>query len=226
MSFLEMLDVVNERLIDEGGEPIAFDHDCREGICGTCGLMINGQAHGPAAGHGDLPAAHAQVRRRRRRSPSSRGGPRRSRSIKDLMVDRSAFDRDHRGGRLHHAPHRRRAGRQPHPDPQGRWPTRRWTPPRASAAAPAWPPARTAPPSCSPRPRSPTSTCCPRASPSAATGSRRWSRRWRSYFGSCTNHGECEEACPKEISHRLHRPHEPGLPEGEGEEPQARRPRE
>src|ERR1700674_2420564 len=47
MSFLEMLDVVNERLIRTGGEPIAFDHDCREGICGMCGLMINGIAHGP-----------------------------------------------------------------------------------------------------------------------------------------------------------------------------------
>jgi succinate dehydrogenase / fumarate reductase iron-sulfur subunit len=47
MSFLEMLDVVNERLMHEGKEPIAFDHDCREGICGSCGFMINGQAHGP-----------------------------------------------------------------------------------------------------------------------------------------------------------------------------------
>ena len=47
MSFLEMLDVVNERLLDKGEEPIAFDHDCREGICGACGLMINGLAHGP-----------------------------------------------------------------------------------------------------------------------------------------------------------------------------------
>ena len=46
-SFLEMLDIVNERLIDEGKEPVTFDHDCREGICGSCGLMINGQAHGP-----------------------------------------------------------------------------------------------------------------------------------------------------------------------------------
>ena len=48
MSFLEMLDVVNEGLIERGEEPIAFDHDCREGICGTCGFMINGRAHGPA----------------------------------------------------------------------------------------------------------------------------------------------------------------------------------
>ena len=50
MSFLEMLDVVNERLIEKGEAPIAFDHDCREGICGSCGLMINGVAHGPNPG--------------------------------------------------------------------------------------------------------------------------------------------------------------------------------
>ena len=50
MSFLEMLDIVNERLIAEGEDAITFDHDCREGICGTCSLMINGQAHGPQRG--------------------------------------------------------------------------------------------------------------------------------------------------------------------------------
>src|SRR5438046_3868616 len=47
MSFLEMLDVLNEQLVARGEEPVAFDHDCREGICGTCGVMINGQPHGP-----------------------------------------------------------------------------------------------------------------------------------------------------------------------------------
>src|SRR5881409_51022 len=47
MSFLEMLDVLNERLIGQSEDPIAFDHDCREGICGACGVVINGQAHGP-----------------------------------------------------------------------------------------------------------------------------------------------------------------------------------
>ena len=50
MSFLEMLDIVNDRLCTEGKEPIAFEHDCREGICGSCGMMINGQAHGPQKG--------------------------------------------------------------------------------------------------------------------------------------------------------------------------------
>ena len=50
MSFLEMLDILNERLVGEDREPVAFDHDCREGICGSCGMMINGQAHGPQLG--------------------------------------------------------------------------------------------------------------------------------------------------------------------------------
>ncbi|HEX6382779.1 MAG TPA: 2Fe-2S iron-sulfur cluster-binding protein, partial [Acidimicrobiia bacterium] len=50
MSFLEMLDLLNERLIAKGEEPVAFEHDCREGICGSCGMMINGQAHGPQLG--------------------------------------------------------------------------------------------------------------------------------------------------------------------------------
>ena len=65
MSFLEMLDVLNERLTMRGDDPIAFDSDCREGICGQCGLVINGVAHGPAADH-HVPAAHAVVQRRRR----------------------------------------------------------------------------------------------------------------------------------------------------------------
>ena len=74
MSFLEMLDVLNEQLIESGEEPVAFDHDCREGICGSCGFMINGVAHGPRAAHDRLPAPHALLQGRRR-STSSRGGP-------------------------------------------------------------------------------------------------------------------------------------------------------
>ena len=50
MSFLEMLDMLNNRLIKDGEDPVAFDHDCREGICGTCGVVINGRAHGPLSG--------------------------------------------------------------------------------------------------------------------------------------------------------------------------------
>ena len=92
MSFLEMLDTVNEQLIAEGREPIVFDSDCREGICGTCGLMINGQAHGPQRG-----TATCQLHMRKFTSNReiviepwrAAGFP----IIKDLVVDRSAFDR-------------------------------------------------------------------------------------------------------------------------------------
>ena len=92
MSFLEMLDVVNERLTEEGKDPIAFDHDCREGICGSCSLMINGAAHGPMKG-----TATCQLHMR-----SFSDGevinvePWRAKAfpvIRDLVVDRSAFDR-------------------------------------------------------------------------------------------------------------------------------------
>src|SRR2546430_11384810 len=66
MSFLEMLDLLNERLIRQGEEPVAFEHDCREGICGSCGMMINGQAHGPQPGTADrkstrLNSSHSQI---------------------------------------------------------------------------------------------------------------------------------------------------------------------
>jgi len=92
MSFLEMLDVVNDRLIARGEEPIAFDHDCREGICGSCGIMINGQAHGP------LPATTTcQLHMRHFRDGDTLYlEPWRSKAfpvIKDLVVDRGAFDR-------------------------------------------------------------------------------------------------------------------------------------
>ena len=92
MSFLEMLDVVNEGLIEAGEPPIAFDHDCREGICGSCGLMINGQAHGP------LPhMATCQLHMRHfKEGDTITVEPWRARAfpvIKDLVVDRGAFDR-------------------------------------------------------------------------------------------------------------------------------------
>jgi succinate dehydrogenase / fumarate reductase, iron-sulfur subunit len=92
MSFLEMLDVVNERLMQRGEVPIAFDHDCREGICGSCSLMINGVAHGPIPG-----TATCQLHMR-----SFRDGdvitiePWRARAfpiLRDLVVDRTALDR-------------------------------------------------------------------------------------------------------------------------------------
>ena len=92
MSFLEMLDVVNERLIERGEDPIAFDHDCREGICGTCGLMINGIAHGPQRA-----TTACQLHMRHFRDGDTIYiEPWRAQAfpvIKDLVVDRSAFDR-------------------------------------------------------------------------------------------------------------------------------------
>jgi succinate dehydrogenase / fumarate reductase iron-sulfur subunit len=92
MSFLEMLDVVNQELVEKGEEPIAFDSDCREGICGSCCLMINGRAHGPERG-----VASCQTYLRHFPDGTSiYVEPWRARAfpvIKDLVVDRSAFDR-------------------------------------------------------------------------------------------------------------------------------------
>lgn len=92
MSFLEMLDVLNERLTKEGKEPIAFDHDCREGICGMCGAVVNGQAHGPLAA-----TTLCQLHMRHFKDNDTitiepwrgKGFP----VIKDLVVNRSSFDR-------------------------------------------------------------------------------------------------------------------------------------
>lgn len=92
MSFLEMLDVLNEGLIAKGEEPVAFDHDCREGICGSCGFMINGIAHGP------LPATTVcQLHMRHFKNGDELWlEPWRAAAfpvVKDLVVDRGAFDR-------------------------------------------------------------------------------------------------------------------------------------
>ncbi|MCO5260258.1 MAG: succinate dehydrogenase/fumarate reductase iron-sulfur subunit [Crocinitomicaceae bacterium] len=97
MSFLEMMDVLNEQLIAEGKEPVAFDHDCREGICGMCSMFINGEPHGPGKGittcqlhmrsFNDGDTIYIEPFR-------SRGFP----VIKDLIVDRSAFDRIQQAG--------------------------------------------------------------------------------------------------------------------------------
>jgi succinate dehydrogenase / fumarate reductase, iron-sulfur subunit len=197
MSFLEMLDVVNERLVSEGDEPITFDHDCREGICGTCSLMINGQAHGPQRG-----TATCQLHMR----TFSDGDtiviePWRATAfpiIKDLMVDRSALDRIvEAGGYITVA-----AGSAPDanliPVPK----------PVADAAMDA-------------------AACiqcgacvaaCPNSAAQLFTAAKvahlnvlpqgqaqRYQRTeamvdtMEEFFGSCTNHGECQEACPKEI---------------------------
>ena len=92
MSFLEMLDVVNWTLIGKGEDPVAFDHDCREGICGSCGMMINGIAHGPQRA-----TAACQLHMRHFKDGDTIFiEPWRSKAfpvIRDLVVDRSAFDR-------------------------------------------------------------------------------------------------------------------------------------
>ncbi|MDX1349130.1 MAG: succinate dehydrogenase/fumarate reductase iron-sulfur subunit [Putridiphycobacter sp.] len=98
MSFLEMLDVLNEQLIVSGEEPVSFDHDCREGICGMCSLYINGEAHGPDRG-----VTTCQLHMRMFNDGDTIViEPFRSKAfpvIKDLVVDRSSFDRiQHAGG--------------------------------------------------------------------------------------------------------------------------------
>ena len=92
MSFLEMLDVLNEDLVNQKKEPVAFEHDCREGICGTCSLVINGQPHGPNAG-----TTTCQLHMRHfKNGETIVVEPYRAKAfpvLKDLVVDRSAFDR-------------------------------------------------------------------------------------------------------------------------------------
>jgi succinate dehydrogenase / fumarate reductase iron-sulfur subunit len=199
MSFLEMLDVVNEGLIEKGEEPIAFEHDCREGICGSCGLVINGSAHGPLKG-----VTTCQLHMR-----SFKHGdklwvePWRARAfpvIKELVVDRGALDRIIQAGGFISV----RAGSAPDanaiPVPK----------PNADLAFEA-------------------ATCigcgacvaaCPNASAMLFTSAKvahlgllpqgqpeRLERVANMVaqmdvegFGSCTNHAECQAACPKDIS--------------------------
>ncbi|CAM5384753.1 hypothetical protein SRIMM317S_02626 [Streptomyces rimosus subsp. rimosus] len=176
MSFLEMLDTLNEELILKGDDPVAFDHDCREGICGACSLVINGEAHGPER------TTSCQLHMR-----SFRDGdtidvePWRAAAfpvVRDLVVDRSAFDRIIQSGGYITAPTGAapEAHATPVPKPDARPPPS--STPSASAAARAWRPARTVRRCCSPRPRSTISTCSPRARPNASRGSWTWWPRW------------------------------------------------
>ena len=97
MSFLEMMDVLNEKIIEEDGDPVAFDHDCREGICGSCSMFINGEPHGP-----DKLITTCQLHMRRFNDGDTIYiEPFRARAfpiIKDLVVDRTAFDRIQQSG--------------------------------------------------------------------------------------------------------------------------------
>ena len=197
MSFLEMLDVLNERLNAEGEEPIAFDSDCREGICGMCGLMINGEAHGPEV------TTTCQLHMRSFEDGETitiepwRADP--FPVLKDLCVDRRAFDRIiQQGGYISV-----NTGAAPdaHATPVPRTtPTAPSTSPPASAAAPASPPAPTARRRCSSAPRSPTSASCRRDRPSATAGSSTWSRSTttRASVAAPTS-VSAPAACPKEI---------------------------
>ena len=136
MSMLEALDVLNEELILNGEEPVTFEHDCREGICGSCGFMINGIAHGP------LPETTVcQLTLRHFKDGEELYlEPWRARAfpvLRDLMVDRSAFDRIiSAGGYMSASPPAapRTATRSRSPR---KTPTAPWTPPPASAAEPA-----------------------------------------------------------------------------------------
>ena len=196
MSFLlEMLDVLNEQLNAKGEEPIAFDSDCREGICGMCGLMISGHAHGPEK------TTTCQLHMR-----SFKDGdtitvePWRADAfpiIKDLVVDRSSFDRIIQAGGFISV----NTGSAPRPTPRpcrSRRPTAPSSPPSASGAAPASPPART-PRRCSFMGAKVTHLGeLPQGQPE------RWARvvsmvsqHDHEGFGGCTNTGACSVARPQ-----------------------------
>jgi succinate dehydrogenase / fumarate reductase iron-sulfur subunit len=198
MSFLEMLDVVNDRLVVEGKEPIAFEHDCREGICGSCGVMINGQAHGPQKG-----TATCQLHMRKFTDGDEIVvEPWRAAAfpvVRDLVVNRSALDRVvEAGGYI-----RVTAGAAP--DANLTLVPKVVSDTAMDAAACIGCGACVA--------------ACPNSAGQLFTAAKvmhlnllpqgqpeRWRRTeamvetMERYFGSCTNHGECYEACPKEIS--------------------------
>ena len=198
MSFLEMLDVANERLIADGEVPIEFDHDCREGICGTCGVMINGYAHGPQLG-----TATCQLHMRKFKDGDTivvepwraAGFP----IIRDLVVDRGSFDRIVEAGGYITVP-------------TGSAPDANLIPvPREAAEASMDAASCIGCGACV--------AACPNSAAQLFTAAKvahlnllpqgqpeRFERvaamvdTMEQFFGSCTNHGECELACPKSIS--------------------------
>ena len=198
MSFLEMLDTLNEQLIGNGEEPVAFDHDCREGICGSCGMMINGVPHGPERG-----TATCQLHMRKFQDGAHiTVEPFRASSFpvnKDLSVDRSAFDRIVESGGYITAP-------------TGTAPDANLIPIPKAVADTAMDAAQCI--GCG--------ACvaaCPNGAAQLFTSAKlahlnllpqgqaeRWDRTinmvetMETFFGSCTNYRECEAACPKEIS--------------------------
>jgi succinate dehydrogenase / fumarate reductase, iron-sulfur subunit len=199
MSFLEMLDVLNERLERSGEEPIAFDHDCREGICGTCGMVVNGRPHGPW----ELTTVCQLHMREYEDGDEIWIEPWRARAfpvVKDLVVDRSAFDRIMQAG--------------------GYISVNTGSAPDAHAIPVARDAAEAAMDAAACIGCGACVAACPNASAMLFTGAKiaHLSRfpqgrpeRFRraldmvlqmeaEQFGSCTNHGACENACPKGIS--------------------------
>jgi succinate dehydrogenase iron-sulfur subunit len=198
-SFLEMLDLLNERLTEQGEEPVAFEHDCREGICGSCGMMIDGAPHGPLRG-----VTACQLHMRSFRDGAEiRIEPWRARSfpvVRDLIVDRGAFDRIIEAGGFVSV----NTGSAPEANSL---PVPKDASERSLDAA-----ACIGCGACV--------AACPNASAMLFTAAKvshlgllpqgqpeRWrrvqdmvSQMDREGFGSCTNHGACQSACPKEIS--------------------------
>ena len=198
MSFLELFDVLNERLTERGDEPIAFDHDCREGICGSCSMMINGRAHGPERG-----TATCQLHMRKFPDGAEiTVEPWRAAAfpvVRDLIVDRGALDRIiEAGGYISTA--------------TGSAPEANLTlVPKAASDAAMDAAACIGCGACV--------AACPNSAAQLFTSAKvahlgllpqgqpeRYERvaamvdEMEERFGSCTNYGECEAACPKEIS--------------------------
>jgi len=198
MSFLEMLDVLNERLIHRGEEPIAYESDCREGICGSCGVMINGQAHGPQRG-----TAACQLHMRQYSDGDeisvepwrAAGFP----IVKDLVVDRSAFDRIIESGGFVTVP----TGSAP--DANAVLVSKYDADQAMDAAACIGCGACVA--AC-PNSAGQLFTAAkvahlnrlPQGQPERYRRVERMVETMEQYFGSCTNHRECQAACPKDIS--------------------------
>ena len=198
MSFLEMLDVVNEELTQKGEEPIAFDHDCREGICGTCSLVVNGKAHGPRT----RTTACQLHMRTFRQGDTLVIEPWRAKAfpvIKDLIVDRSALDLIiQKGGFVSVSTGSAPDGNAipvPKPDAELAMDAAACIGCGACVAA-----CRTPRPCSSRERRSRSSRSCPQGQPERYLRVRKMVAAMdEAGFGNCTNHGECEAACPKGI---------------------------
>lgn len=197
-SFLEMLDVVNEHLTNDGKDPIAFDHDCREGICGSCGVVINGRPHGPS-----LHTTTCQLHMRHFKDGDTITiEPWRANAfpvLKDLVVDRSALDSIIQAGGYISAPTGASQDANSILVPKTAADTAMDAAECIGCGA--------------------CVAACPNGAAQLFTSAKvshlnllpqgqpeRWSRvsamvdRMEDYFGSCTNFGECEAACPKGIS--------------------------